>query len=205
MYSGVPTTSRSGCAAWLGESSPRGLGDAEVDHLRCRLRRRHRDQDVDRLDVAMDDALVMCMLDRLTDRHQQLESFARRSSCVIAELVIGVPLTSSITKKGRPSFVVPRVEDLGDVGMIHQRQRLTLRLEAGEHRWQSMPGLMSFSATRRDASARKTTPVFADHFHEIIAPLQLGFCDRESVACACCSRSPWRYSSDGRVRRCDRL
>ncbi len=44
-----------------------------------------------------------------------------------------MPLTNSITKYGRPVSVVPGVEDLGDVGMIHHRQRLPLGLEAGDH------------------------------------------------------------------------
>ena len=41
------------------------------------------------------------------------------------------------------------VEHLGDVGMIHHRQRLALRLEARDHRRVSIPSLMILSATRR--------------------------------------------------------
>src|SRR2546423_586181 len=45
--------------------------------------------------------------------------------------VIGTPLTSSITKKGPTIVGGAAVEDLGDVRMVHQRQRLPLGLEAG--------------------------------------------------------------------------
>ena len=48
--------------------------------------------------------------------------------------VILMPRTSSITKKGRPDLGRARIEHLGDVGMVHQRQRLTLGLEPGDDR-----------------------------------------------------------------------
>ena len=47
-------------------------------------------------------------------------------------LVIGTPLTSSMTKYGRPGFRGPGVEDAGDVRVIHHRQGLPLGLEAGD-------------------------------------------------------------------------
>ena len=46
--------------------------------------------------------------------------------------MIGIPRTSSITKYGRPVSVDAGVEHLGDVRVVHQRQRLPLRLEAGD-------------------------------------------------------------------------
>src|SRR5438477_12326943 len=79
MYSSVPTI-----GAVLREQGPLGqlllgrLGDAEVDHLGDRLAVVERDHDVGRLDVAMDDPLLMCVLDRLADRHEQLQALARR-------------------------------------------------------------------------------------------------------------------------------
>ena len=51
--------------------------------------------------------------------------------------VIGTPLTSSITKYGRPDGGGPAVEHLGDVGVVHQRQGLPLGLEPGDH----LPGV----------------------------------------------------------------
>ena len=46
---------------------------------------------------------------------------------------MGMPRTSSITKYGRPASVAPASNTLGDVGMIHHRQRLPLGLETGDH------------------------------------------------------------------------
>jgi hypothetical protein len=46
------------------------LGHAEVDHLGHRLAVVERDHDVGRLDVAVDDALLVGMLDGLADRHE---------------------------------------------------------------------------------------------------------------------------------------
>ena len=46
-------------------------------------------------------------------------------------------LTSSITKYGRPVSVAPASSTLGDVRMIHHRQRLPLGLKSGDH----LPGV----------------------------------------------------------------
>ena len=58
----------------LSVSRPAGrLGDAEVDHLRHRHAVVQRDQDVRRLDVAVDDPLLVRVLDRLADLDEQVE------------------------------------------------------------------------------------------------------------------------------------
>ena len=56
------------------------------------------DQDVRRLDVAVDDALLVRVLDRLADRDEQLEALAMESRCSSQKSVMGTPLTSSMTK-----------------------------------------------------------------------------------------------------------
>ena len=48
--------------------------------------------------------------------------------------VIGSPLTSSMTKNGWPASVRAAVVDAGDVGVVHQGQRLPLGVEPGQHR-----------------------------------------------------------------------
>ena len=55
--------------------------------------------------------------------------------------VMGIPLTSSMTKNGRPPSVVPASSTRGDVGVVHHRQGLPLGLEPGEHRLGVHPGL----------------------------------------------------------------
>jgi hypothetical protein len=63
----------------LGQLGAGRLGDAEVDHLRHRHAVVQRHQHVARLDVAMDDALVVRVLDRLADLGEQFEPLRRPS------------------------------------------------------------------------------------------------------------------------------
>src|SRR5262249_45930343 len=62
------------------------LGHAEVDHLRDRPAVVERDQDVGRLDVAVDDPLLVSVLDRLTDRDEELQALARGELGLVAVL-----------------------------------------------------------------------------------------------------------------------
>ena len=135
MYSGVPTIcAEAGEQRLLGQLLPGRLGHAEVDHLRHRLAVVERDQDVGRLEVAVDDPLLVGVLHRLADRHEQLQPLAAASAgCSSQYSVIGTPWTSSMTKYGRPVVGRAGVEDLGDVRVVHQRQGLPLGLEAGDH------------------------------------------------------------------------
>ena len=71
---------------------------AEVDHLGHRLAVVQRHQHVGGLDVAVDDPLLVGVLDRLADRDEQLEPLPRREAAASQYSVIGTPLTSSITK-----------------------------------------------------------------------------------------------------------
>ena len=57
----------------LGEPLVGGLGDAEVDHLGHGPAVVQRDQDVRGLDVAMDDALLVGVLDGLADRDEEFQ------------------------------------------------------------------------------------------------------------------------------------
>ena len=118
----------------VGQLLPDRLGHAEVDHLRppaspsCSV-----DQDVGRLEVAVDDPLLVRVLHRLADRRRTAPAAAAAVSWFWSQnSVIGTPLTSSITKYGRPDVGGAAVEHLGDVGMVHERQRLPLGLEAGD-------------------------------------------------------------------------
>ena len=93
-----------------------------------------RDEDVRRLEVAVDDPLLVGVLDRLADRHEQLEPLARRELLLVAVLGDRHAL-DEFHDEVRPAVVGRAgVEDLGDVRVVHQGQRLPLGLEAGEHR-----------------------------------------------------------------------
>ena len=123
----------------LGEEGPLGelllgrLGHAEVDHLGDRLAVVQRDHHVRRLDVAVDDPLLMRVLDRLADRDRNSSSRWRGERRLSSQyLVIGTPWTSSMTKYSRPCSGGARIENTRDVDMVHHGQRLPLRLEAGD-------------------------------------------------------------------------
>ena len=135
MYSGVPTTAPNPVnSVLLGQRLAGRLGHPEVDHLRHRPAVVQGDQDVGRLEVAVDDPLLVGVLDRLADRHEQLQPLPRASAGARrSNSVIGTPLTSSMTKYGRPSGGRPGVEHLGDVRVVHQGQGLPLGLEPGQH------------------------------------------------------------------------
>ena len=139
MYSGVPIIcAKLGEQRLLGQLLPGGLGDAEVDDLGHRPAVVQRDQDVRRLEVAVDDALLMGVLHGLADVDEQLQPLARRQLVLDRRYsVIGTPRTSSITKYGRPVSVAPASSTLAMFGMVHQRQGLPLGLEAGD----DLPGV----------------------------------------------------------------
>ena len=65
----------------VGQPAFRRLGDAEINHLGHRHAVVQRDQDVRGLDVAVDDALLMRVLDGLADLDEQVQPFARWRDC----------------------------------------------------------------------------------------------------------------------------
>ena len=74
-------------------------------------------QDVRRLDVAVDDALLVSVLDGLDRPARTAPAAAGASSrCVSQYSVIGIPGTCSIAKYGRPSGVAPASNTLAMLG-----------------------------------------------------------------------------------------
>jgi hypothetical protein len=117
----------------FGQLVPGRLGDAEVDDLRNRPAVVGCHQHVGRLDVAMDDALLVGVLDGLADGDEQLQAFADCEPVGVAILRDGQALDQFHDEIGASGVRGAGVEDLGDVGVVHQRQRLALRPEAGDH------------------------------------------------------------------------
>src|SRR5262249_40030222 len=89
MYSTVPTTAprpEAGVQRLLGQLRAGRLDHAEVDDLGHRLAVVQRDQDVGGLDVAVNDALLVGVLDGLEHRHEQLQALPRRQAVFVAIL-----------------------------------------------------------------------------------------------------------------------
>ena len=109
-----------------------GLGQAEVDDLGDGLAVVEADEDVRGLQVAVDDALLMGVLDGLANRDEELEPLLDREADVVA--VLGDRHAFDVFHdEVRPAFVGhAAVKDLGDVGMVHQGEGLPLGLEPRE-------------------------------------------------------------------------
>ena len=96
-----------------------------------------RDQDVPGLQIAVDDALLVGVLDarRKRDRNRSMRSVDRsactRSAVLASALSPGHVLHDEVRETGRGDAAVV---DLRDVGVVHHRERLTLGLESGHAR-----------------------------------------------------------------------
>ena len=108
------------------------LGDPEVDHLGDCLAVDDRDQDVGGLDIAVDHPFLVSVLDRLANRDHQGHPLAwaqPRAFGVLGDRQATDQLHHEI---GPARGGASRVEDPGDVGMVHHRQGLTFVLEPGD-------------------------------------------------------------------------
>jgi hypothetical protein len=117
---------------FVGQALASGLGDAEVDHFGDGRAVVDGDENVRGLEVAVNDALLMRVLNRLAHLHKKPEPRFRREPRFIAEL--GDAHTAhQFHHEVRPArWRRAAIEHLGDVRMVHQRQRLSLRFEAGD-------------------------------------------------------------------------
>ena len=109
-----------------------GLGDAEVDHFGHRHAIVQGHQDVRGLDVAMDDALLVRVLDGVTDLHEQVEPLGGGEMFPVAVVVDADALHQFHHEVGPAILGGAGVQHTGDVRMVHQRQRLPLGLEPGD-------------------------------------------------------------------------
>lgn len=114
----------------VGELRADGLGDPEVDDLGMRLAVDHGDEDVRRLEVAVDDALVVGVLDGETDALEELEPALDGEPVAVAELRDGASLDVLHREVGVALLARAGVVDLGDAGVVHDGEGLALGLEA---------------------------------------------------------------------------
>ncbi len=132
----------SGCAnkllqlsedGFVGQPLVDGLGDAKINDFRHRHAVMKGDQNVRRFDIAVDDAFLVGMLNRAANLREQIEPLRRAQLVLVA--VFGDPdPTDQFHDKVRPARLCRAgIQDLRDVGMVHHRKRLALRLEAGDH------------------------------------------------------------------------
>jgi hypothetical protein len=81
----------------------------------------------------VDDALRVRVLHRLADLREQREPLADRQGVRVAEAGDRLALHMLHREAGPALLRESAVEHLGDVGMVHHRQRLALLLESRDH------------------------------------------------------------------------
>ena len=116
----------------LGQRLMHRLGQAEVDHLGHRLVVIRRDQDVRGLQVAVNDAFLVRVLKRGADLDEEVQPFLDAQSRGVAILGDRHALDVFHHEIGPARFGQSAVQDLGDIGVVHQRQRLAFGLEASQ-------------------------------------------------------------------------
>jgi hypothetical protein len=99
------------------------------------------DEDVGRLDVAVDDPLLVRVLDGAADEHEQPQPLAGRELGPVAVVGDRDALDQLHDEEGPAGVGGAGVEDPRDVGVVHQGQRLPLRLEPRDHLTRIHPGL----------------------------------------------------------------
>jgi hypothetical protein len=109
-----------------------GLGDAEIDDLGDGLAVVERDQDVGRFDVAVDDALLVGVLDGLADRDEQLQPLPGVEPVLVAILGDRHPLDQLHHEVGPAGLGGAGIQHAGNIGVVHQRQGLAFGLEPGD-------------------------------------------------------------------------
>ena len=78
----------------------------------------------------MYDSLCVCVLDGLTNGEEEPEAIGDVQPRVVAVFRDGDALDVLHHEEGPPALGGPAVENLGDTRMVHQGQRLPLRIEA---------------------------------------------------------------------------
>jgi hypothetical protein len=109
------------------------LGNAKVDDLQERLIVLQHYEEVGRLHVAVDDRLLMGVLNRIARLDEQFQPLA--GGVVVATAEDGDRLARHVLHYEERSAAVgrPGVVDGGDVGMTQHSECLSLALEAGDH------------------------------------------------------------------------
>ena len=120
------------------------LGQAEVDDPRHGLAVHFHHQNVCRFEIAMDDGFLVCVLHAFAGLNEEFEPIRDLELLLIAILgnrqpghVLHHEVWLALRRRSG-------VKHLGDGGMIHDRQRLPLRLEALHDRLVVHPGLDQF-------------------------------------------------------------
>jgi hypothetical protein len=107
--------------------------NSEVDDFHLWLAVHQRDENVRGLQVPVDDGFLVCVLDAFADLSEQLEPLGGGQLLSVAVLSNWYARYVFHDEVGSALGRTPTVEHLGDGGVVHERQRLALGVEAGHH------------------------------------------------------------------------
>ena len=106
------------------------FGHSEVDDLRDRMVVLGSDEDVRRLQIAVDDPFLVRVLNAFAKLNEQTKPFGDREAMPVAVCGQGVAADVLHRKVRPPEIRRPGLEHFGNCGMVHERERLALRFEA---------------------------------------------------------------------------
>src|SRR5262245_19846093 len=92
-----------------------------------------RDQDICRLDIAVDDSFLVCVLHCLADVHKQLESLDQANVVFVAVARDRDAADQFHHEEWPTGCGLTSIQHLGDMRMVHERQSLSLSLKASNH------------------------------------------------------------------------
>ena len=117
----------------LGEPEVNHFGDGSVLFI-------NRNENIGRLDVKMRDTLLVRVLNRVADRHEESEAVNDRQPVTIAVVGDRHPSHPLHHEIRLALFIGRGVQDPRDVGMVHGGQRLLLCPKARQHLGAGHPG-----------------------------------------------------------------
>ncbi len=141
MYVGVPTIAPVSARLWsvslnsVALATPKSMifGVAGRVHLG--------DHHVAGLEIAVDDPLLVGVLHGLADGDEQLQPSPYRESQAVAVLRDGLSFDELHHEERLAGLGRAAVVDAGNIGVIHQRQRLPLGVEPSQHSARIHPNL----------------------------------------------------------------
>ena len=110
----------------------RGFRDAEINDVRCRLAVNFGNQNIRRLQIPVDNSLLVRVLHAFADFDEEFKPLVRRHALSVAVLRDG-HARHVFHDEIRLAVRRPGVKNLRDGGMIHDCKGLALRLEALDH------------------------------------------------------------------------
>ena len=117
---------------FVGQSLIGRFRDAKVNHLGHRFAILERDQDVRRFDIAVDNALLVRVLQGMADLDEEVEPLLGREMILVAVVGDLDPPHQFHDEVGPAGVGRARIQNPGDIRMVHEGQRLPLGLEAGD-------------------------------------------------------------------------